>query len=234
MLRAALAYPLRGPHTESVYLNGLVLAFATAISLQLPGVLAVLALVPAVLLAGYLGSVYEDGLADGTEPPAFGPIRGVARRGALAAVLCVCYLVPAAVVLAVTAVGALGATTGPDGLSFGSSVRIYAGATAVLFVVLFAGYLVPAAVGTALETGSLRAGLDPRRLLPTVTSGAYFTAYWLALGLVMVAAAVAGWLATIGGPGVAVGIVLSFHVLVGGAHLVGRGHGTRGSLYDLL
>lgn len=233
MLRDALAYPARGPHTEDVYLRGLVLAFGTALALQLPGSLAAVAAAPATLLAGYLGAVYADGIEGGTEPPAFGPLAAVTRRGVAVVGLTAAYLLPAAVAVAVTAVGAAG-TRSPGALSFGASMRVLAGSTAVLLVVLASGYLLPVAVGAALEAGTVRAGFASGPLVDTATDGAYFTAFWTAVVLVGAALGVAGALSALGRPGTAVAVPVTFHVLVGATHLVGRGYGTDGTLYDLL
>lgn len=234
MLRAALVYPLRGDHTESVYLNGLVLSFATALAASLPGVLGVAALLPATPLAGYLGAVYRDGVADGSAPPAFGPLWEAARSGVAVLAVAAAFLLPAAVVIAVTAVGASGAADPGGSLSFLGSVRLFAGSTAVLVVILVALYLLPVGVGAALEAGSARAGLSPAALAGTATTGAYFTAYWVAVVLLGAAVGTAAALATLGRPGAAVGVALTFHALVGATHLLGRGYGAQGSLYDLL
>jgi len=234
MLRAALVYPLRGDHTESVYLNGLVLSFATALAAGLPGVLAAVAVVPATPLAGYLGAVHRDGVADGSAPPAFGPLPETVRRGVTVLAVAVAYLLPAAVVIAVTAVGASGAADPGGSLSFLGSFRLFAGSTAVLVVVLVALYLLPVGVGAALEAGSVRAGVSPAALAGTATTGAYFTAYWVAVVVLGAAVGAAAALATLGRPAAAVGVVLTFHALVGSTHLLGRGYGAEGSLYDLL
>lgn len=233
MLRDALAYPARGPNAESNYLHGLVFAFGTALALQLPGVLAAVAVVPGTLLVGLLGGVFEDGVAGGTEPPAVGPLTDVARRGVALVGVAALYLLPAAVVLAATAIGASG-SVGSGSRSFGASLRVLAGSTAVLLVVLAAAYLLPVALGAVLEAGTPRAALSPGTFLGTAGRGAYFTAFWTAVILLGAVLGVANVLATLGRPGAAVGVALTFHVLVGTTHLVGRGYGTDGTLYDLL
>lgn len=234
MLRAALTYPVRGPDTEGVFLPGLVLAFGTMLLLGLPALLALSAVVPATLLVGFLGDVYADSIDGGTEPPPFGPLPEVARRGVATGVLAAVYLLPAAVVVAVTVVGAESATVAPGSLSFGSTIRVLVGSTAVLMVVLTSVYLAPVAIGTAFRAGSLRRGLAVHSLAGPATDGAYFTAFWVAVLLVGVATAVASALATVGRPGAVLGVALTFHALVGATHLVGRGFGTDGPLYDLL
>lgn len=234
MLGDALTYPLRGSHTEGVFLPGLVLALGTAILLELPSVLALSAAVPATLLVGVLGRVYGDSIDGGTEPPPIGPLPVVTRHGVTVVGLATVYVLPAAVAVAVTVAGASATTVESRSLSFGSALRMFAGSTAVLLVVLAAVYVVPVAIGAALETGSVRRGLAVRTVVSASTDGTYFTAFWAGVVLVASAVVVSATLASLGRAGAVLGIALTFHVLIGATFLVGRGFGTDGSPYDFL
>lgn len=234
MLRDALTYPARGQHTEHLFLRGLVLAFAVVVLARLPGVLSLAVLLPVVLLLGVLVGVYHHSVTGHTEPPRGADVSTVVRRGVTIGVLCVVYLAPAVGAVVITLVGARTSSTSAESLEFLSTTSVLLGSTAVLGLALGSAYLLPVAVGRVLETGSLRAGVDVRALVDRSVDGAYFTAFGAATALLLVTAGLAGALASVGRVGGAVGVVLTFHVLVSATYLVGRGFGTAGTVADLL
>lgn len=234
MLRDTLIYPVRGSRTEHLFLRGLVLAFAIAGFVRLPAILALATVVPAVLLLGLLGGVYADSMAGHTEPQRIDSLAAVARRGASVGVLATVYLAPAVAAAVVTLVGARSTTATAESLDLLSTTSIVLGSTAVLGIALAAVYLLPIAVGVALKTGSLRSGVAVRSLLDKSRDGAYFTAFGVGIALLLVTVGLAGVLRSFGRLGGALGVVVTFHVLVGTTHLLGRAFGTDGTAAELL
>lgn len=228
VFREALTYPVRGEDAEQTLLVGVILALAVGLLARL-GLLAVFALVPAVLLAGYALAVVrataesaETGGASTTAdaPPRFEDFRALAADGVRALVVAAGYLVVPAVALAVTVGGA--ATGGrPEGL--GTTVFIFGAGTVVLVTSLAFVYLLPAALSGVARRGELAGAVERDRLGRLASDARYFVGWVAALMVGASAVIVLGSLAALGRPGEVAAFALAFYALVVVARLVGRG-----------
>ena len=130
MLREALTYPFRGENAEEALLVGVALAVAAGLLLRL-GLLAIFAVVPAVLLAGYALAVLRESAEGGDSLPRFSDFRTRAVDGMRVLVVAVGYLLVPAVALALT-VG--GAAPGARPATIGTTTFVLGAGTVVLFV----------------------------------------------------------------------------------------------------
>ncbi|UPW00657.1 DUF4013 domain-containing protein [Halorussus gelatinilyticus] len=226
MLSEALVYPVRGEDREETLLVGAILVVTLGLLARL-GVLAVLSLVPAVLLAGYAQSVFRATVessgasaASADAPPRFGNVRTLAADGLRAVVVAVGYLSVPATVLVLT-VG--GASAGGRPESFGTTLFVFGAGTVVLFLSLGFAYLLPAALAGVARTRTLGAALDRGRLVRSARSGGYFVALVAAVVTSVVFAVALGSLAAFGRPGEVAALAGGFYALVVVARLVGRG-----------
>ena len=214
--------PLRSSHREGVLLKGYVLLLAGGLLVKtglLVGVL--LATVPLIPVCGYLGRVVVG--AGGEELPPFGPLSGLLRDGARAAVVAVGYLSVPAVLLVVTFRGAAAAGP-PESVGLVVVLRVYGGATMTLFVSSAAAFVYPAATAAALRAGRLRAALPGGRLRAACVDRHYFTGWVGAVGLFGVATAVLAALAALGPAGTLVGIGLWYYATLVAAAALGSAH----------
>ncbi|WP_135852818.1 DUF4013 domain-containing protein [Halorussus salinus] len=237
MLGEALVYPVRGEEREETLLVGAILAVALGVLARL-GLLGVLAVVPAVLLAGYAQAVLRASTASGAsaasggdtpasggvagddELPGFGNYRTLAADGLRAVVVSVGYLLLPAALLVLT-VGGAGAGGRPE--SFGTTLFVFGAGTVVLFASLGFAYLLPAALAGVARTRTLGAALDRGRLFRSARSGGYFVAWVAAAVTGVVFAVLLGSLAALGRPGEVAALALGFYALVVVARLAGRG-----------
>jgi hypothetical protein len=226
MLSEALAYPVRGEDREETLLVGAILAVALGVLARL-GLLAVVALVPAVLLAGYAQAVLRATVessggtaAAADSPPPFRASPALAADGLRAVAVSVGYLLLPAALLVLT-VGGAGAGGRPE--SFGTTLFVFGAGTVVLFLSLGFAYLLPAALAGVARTRSLGAALDRGRLFRSARSGGYFVAWVAAVVAGVVFAVLLGSLAALGRPGEVAALALGFYALVVVARLVGRG-----------
>ncbi|MFC4448112.1 DUF4013 domain-containing protein [Halorussus aquaticus] len=229
MLREALTYPVRGEDAERRLLVGAILAVATGLLARL-GVLAVFALLPAVVLAGYALSVVRTTAESpgGTAavqgaPPAFADFRALAADGARALAVGVGYLLVPAAALAVTVGGAIGGASAagrPE--SLGPTVFVFGAGTVVLFLSLAFAYLLPAALTGVARTRRLSGALDRGRLRASAGDAGYFVAWVAALLVGGAAVVLLGSVAALGRLGEVVALAGSFYALVAVARLFGR------------
>ena len=219
MLREALAYPFRGENAEEALLVGVALAVAVGLLLRL-GVFAVLAVVPAVLLAGYALAVLRESAEGDDSLPQFSDFRSLAADGVQALVVSVGYLFVPAVALALT-VG--GAAPGARPATLGTTTFVLGAGTVVLFVALAFAYLLPAALVGVARTGDLRSAAERERLRRTTTDGRYFVGWATTLVVVGVAGVLFGALAALGRTGEVVALALGYYALVVIARLLGLG-----------
>ena len=214
--------PLRTPHREGVLLKGYVLLLAGGLLVRTgPFVGVLLAAVPLIPVCGYLVRVVAG--AEGEELPPFGPLSGLLRDGARAAVVAVGYLSVPAVLLVVTFRGAAAAGP-PDSVGLVVVLRVYGGATMTLFVSSAAAFVYPAATAATLRTERLRAALPGRRLRAACVDRYYFTGWVGAVGLFGVATAVLASFAALGPAGTLVGIGLWYYATLVAAAALGSAH----------
>lgn len=225
MLREALAYPARTD--EKTLLVGAILSLSVGLLARL-GVFAVVALVPAVLLAGYALAVFrasatvERYRAGDDEPPAFSGVRTLAADGVRALIVAVGYLAVPAVLLAVT-VG--GGVSGTRPANPGTSVFVLGASTAVLVLTLGFVYLLPAGLAGVARTGRLRSAVDPARLRRSTTDARYFVGWVEALVVIGLASFLVASLASLGRPGQMIALAVGFYALVVISRLLGRSIG---------
>lgn len=230
MLRESLVAPVRSSDSAGTAVVGSVL-LASVVGLVAVGIaggpavasLSVpLALLPWSVLRGYGVRTVEAGI-DGAEAiPSFVGWGGLLRVGLKATVLDVGYLLPSVLLylgggLVLVGVDEAGFVPVPVSALFGTVF-----ASSVLLLVLAslvgAAYFHPAGVASMAATGRLRAGFDPRRVLPAAVSSTYAVA-WVVGGVVtLVGLAVAVPLAV-----VLVGLPFAFGVRSVTNSLYGRG-----------
>ena len=214
--------PLRTPHREGVLLKGYVLLLAGGLLVRTgPFVGVLLAAVPLIPVCGYLVRVVAG--AEGEELPPFGPLSGLLRDGARAAVVAVGYLSVPAVLLVVTFRGAAAAGP-PESIGLIVVLRVYGGTTMTLFVSSAAAFVSPAATAATLRTERLRAALPGGRLRAACVDRHYFTGWVGAASFSGVATAVLAALAALGPAGTLVGIGLWYYATLVAAAALGSAH----------
>lgn len=241
MAEDAVKYPFRGDRTADTFAVGGVLGLATLLLLRVavglypswPALVAVaVAAVPATALLGYLLRVGDATVRGEEAVPEFGSAGDLLRDGVRAWVVAAVYLGLPMVVLLVTVQGVLGSGIDPDA-GTGQRTAVLVGSTVSLFLALAVAYVFPAALLNVARGGGTVASLDPRRVRPLLSSGAYFAA-WMAAFV----AGVLAWGLTLGAlRSYTVGGVLSvfaafyFHLVAARyvglayARVVGRGGG---------
>lgn len=163
---ATLTYPVAGDRAERPLLSCWVALLLAAI----------VPVVPLIPVAGYLLRVLDAAENDEEAPAFLAEPKALLQRGLGVTALSVVYLAVPVAGLVVTVSGALGRDVAPGG--FGTVV-FYAGSTAVLWIALFAAYLLPVALSTYGRTGRLRDGFDTSALRSVGAHGAYFVR-WVA------------------------------------------------------
>lgn len=234
MIAEALKAPARSSDlVPTVVIGGLLVALsvlfpavtvAAAVQVNPIALVALpVALLPALVFAGYELRVAAAGASEERAVPSFVDWGGLARGGVGVVVLTIWYLLP---LVAVVAAG-LAALTGFLG-DAGTIPRSPAGASAsvlataglgALYVAVFA-YGWPAAMATYAVTGRLRSAMNPTRVGGVALSVRYPIG-WLAGALVL---AVPGVIA-LGLSSVLIGLPLLFYVLAAVASLFGRASG---------
>ena len=187
MVEDALKYPFHGDRTLDTFAVGGVLGLATLLLLRVaaslyptwPTLVAVaFAAVPATALFGYLLRVGDATVRGDESVPGFGSPRELFGSGLRAWAVAAVYLGLPLLILLVTMQGVLGSGVGHDA---GTAQRtaLLVGSTVSLFLALAIAYVFPAALLNVARGGGPFASLDPRRVRPLLSSGAYFAA-WMA------------------------------------------------------
>lgn len=216
MFREALTYPARSD--EETLVVGAILALAVGVLARF-GVLGVLAVAPAVLLAGYALAVLRASAEGADAPPGFDGVRTLAVDGARALAVAVGYLGGPTVALAVTLrganVGGRPATVETTGVVLGAG-------TVVLVTAAGLVYLLPAALLEVARRRTLRAAVDAGGLRRTAFEVRYLVGWVSALAVAGLAWALAGALASAGRVGEAGALAMAVYALVAVARLLGR------------
>lgn len=156
--REALSYPLRGPHTESALVVGFALGFVVAGAMRVGLLGAVFAVVPLLLLVGYLGRIAERSLDGDSTVPAVKPVGDLLRRGGRLFVVALAYAIPP--VLALTLVSRFLVDMQASEFGAGDGYAFFVISTGLLLVWGIFGYLLPAAMLVVIETESLQSMVD--------------------------------------------------------------------------
>lgn len=222
--RGALAYPFRGPERERPFVVVwiLLLVAAAVPLLRFVSVLGPLASLLLLLpVVGYLLRVLAASERGEPAPPFLAAPMDLLRRAIGGTVVSLAYLAIPFVLLMVTIYGAIYTERVPDPNSF-SSVTIYAGSTAVLFMSLLGAYVLPIALSKYLDTGSLRSAFTRRYLRTIGLDAAYFAGWTAAMGIFGFVAAIAAGVATAtrAGPILASGLLA--YTLLFTVHVWGR------------
>lgn len=193
MLAAALRYPVaaRGGRDALAVCTGLVVAALLLVRVARalwPAwtalVPAALVAAPALLFAGYVGTVLRDG-GNSDEPPRFRWSAGTLLGGLRLLVVAAGYLLPPVAVLLGTVFVLL-----EGGVAVAGSPLLAIAPTAALLVLVAFAYVLPAALATGLR-GGVRAALS-RDALGGLASGSYFFAWAASVSVVVVAWGVLG------------------------------------------
>lgn len=207
-----LRYPIAGPVGERPLL-------ATWIALALALFVPLLPLLPVV---GYLVRTLVASERGESLPPFLTDASTLLRRSAGGAALCLLFLGPPLAAMVVTIYGVIFSTTGGGGVP---TVRILAGSTAVLLVGLVALYLLPIALTTYGQSGSLRSAVSLSSLRSVGGHGAYFVGWTVGCVALCFAAALGRVLYVIPSVGPLLGMLpIAYGLLVTG-HVWGRGIG---------
>ncbi|ERH08063.1 MAG: hypothetical protein J07HN4v3_00428 [Halonotius sp. J07HN4] len=255
MLSEALRVPARGTDATGTLLVGTVLTGATAIAVV--GWIALLAVDPrfgaaatpvvfllGLVVRGYLVRVVAAGINDRSVAPSFVRWGSLLRDGVRSVFVSVMYVLPAAVCLGLAGGAGVATVVDPPGFEgipqVLAAVAILIGGFGLLCYLLVYLYLRPAARAVLAATGSVRAAVNPRRLITMSLSGPYFTGWLIGMGLLtggpllvtplVALSGLAGFydqaLAAIGGLlTLGVGIILVFWLRMSVAWAAGRGAG---------
>jgi len=255
MLSEALRVPARGTDATGTLLVGTVLTGATVIAAV--GWIALLAVDPrfgaaatpvvfllGLVVRGYLVRVVAAGINDRSVAPSFVRWGSLLQDGVRSVFVSVVYALPAAVCFGLAAGAGVATVVDPPGFAGApqvlAAVAILIGGFGLLCYLLVYLYLRPAARAVLAATGSVRAAINPRRLIGVSLSGPYLTGWLIAMGLLTggpllvtplivlsglaglydVALAAIGGLLTLG-----VGIILVFWLRMSVAWATGRGAG---------
>lgn len=230
MIRDGLGYPLRGPNAEVMLLRGYVVALATVFLLRFPFPISVGAILPLVLLLGYLTDVFEDSINGGRQPPRNGPVGRLLKRGAISGGLTVLSLIVPVAILLFVVINVQ--QSAGSGLDVTASLAVQVGMMVVLLLAAAGLYLVPVLLAMAFES-SLRSALDLYRLYVEAVDGPYLLAWLIGGVLLTLAVMVAQLLALLGPIGQVVGIAVVYYVLLVGAYMSGRAKGSDHSVHRL-
>ena len=261
MLRGALTTPTRTDDAAGVLVIGTVVTLLAwtitpawlVVSLAFPPALAAapLVLAPVLVARGYYVRVVAEGIADGNADgaPSFVAWGRLYRDGLKSLLLSVLLLLPLAALAALAvAAGAVveldlvdpePAIEGAAGTDVGDSEATTAllglagglvGVLSVGYLALFA-YVRPAALALFADSGRLRDGLRPGRLLPVLSSGDYAVGWTLAMVTLLTGYALAvPFVPLLVGIGVVFATRIVAHALYGrGAATAVRGSETSGT-----
>lgn len=180
MLEDGLGYPVRDDWIGRVIIGGVLGIFSFLI-------------VPLVVLNGYLYRVLERTIEGDSVPPEFTDWGEMFARGVGVSVIAIAYaIVPVLVYVVIVSV-----FLGAGGLVGGDSGGVLAGLgvlSAVLLVpvLLFAYYVIPAAIANYASTGELGAAFDVAAITDVV-----FTADYLAAVLLPIVVGIVLWMVTV-------------------------------------
>jgi hypothetical protein len=221
----SLVRPIRSRHREGILIKGYSLLLVAGLFLRTDVVHVMgLALVPLLLVGGYLAGVIAHDREETGELPPFAGHVGLGRNGLVAASVAVSYLGLPLAMGVVTVRGAI-TTTSPDSVGLMTVLQVYGGATAILLVVLSAAFVYPAAVAEAIRSGRLRAAVPGTRLRAVCTDGRYFTG-WVAGAVVAGIGAVGFQMAAeFGTGGFLLGLALLYYCWLVAAAKVGEAYG---------
>lgn len=222
MLRDSLSYPVRGQHAEAVLLGGYALLLLGAVVRQFPVPLSVAAVVPWLGLLGYYGRAFRSTLEGATDPPSFGGVVALARDALTVLLLVAAYLLLPALYAVFLAGAGLFENTAGNGVPSVSPVATLFG-TMLLFLVLAAVYVLPAAIATAFEASSVRAGLAVRGVVGRTFTHPYSTGVALAFVLVVLAGLLSRGITALVPSGELVGLALTYYLHLTAVRLLGRG-----------
>lgn len=231
MLREALRYPLAGEGARRTIAVGALLSAL--------GIL----VVPAILVAGYLGQVLASSAAGEAEPPGFAAPGGLLVHGLKSALVSGVYTgVVVASGLAVGLAGVAAVTSGEIALVLvGLALLLVVGLATLGFLWLPVWFFVPAALARLADAGSVRAALEVRAVASVATDRRYLARWAVGFGLFFL-----GWSAYRLAAGVAFGLVpsplasltavpslvahalgagVNFYCHVAAFHAFGRGYG---------
>lgn len=232
MLEDALNYPFRGEDSTKRLLVGGTLPFLSA-AIYIVGLLLLFvfvgmfvvpfAIVPRVLLWGYLVTVVAAVLAGQDEPPDFDDWKQIGVDGLKAVLVTLAYSIPLIVLVFVIAVvtGLTGSIAGQAGSSGPVTVAEIIWVVFGLFVALYSlvmYYVLPAAIVNYVREDDVAAAFHLRTISDIAFDGDYLVA-WLLAAIVLVV----GSLIAIPLYFVLVGFVLRFYILLVAAYLVTSG-----------
>lgn len=225
MLGASLGYFRRGEHGERAFLTGAICSFLLAICLELRVLPYVaVAVVPALLLVGYLDRILTTSADGSTDPPPISfsrsSLRALLGEGLRAAAIAGLFFLVPTILLGITVRGALSAG-GTGSIASGMAPQLAAGSMIALFTALAFAYLAPVAVVAAHR--SLREAVRPTTLVPVGVHAAYFYAWTTAFALTGVGLAIAIGVADVPLVGPALGVFVAFYTVATACHLLGRG-----------
>lgn len=230
MLEDALRYPLRGDAAAgrlaiggalpllgfAISIVGFLLLFLFVGVFLLP-----VAIVPRIILWGYLVSVVAAVLVGRTEPPAFTDWKQLAFDGVKAIAISTAYVIPLVVgIIVLTVTIAVIAPTGMQAADGGLLFDLlWMGITFVALAYSLAMYyLLPVAVVNFVREDDLTAAFDLETISDIALSSEYLVAWLLAVAVLLVGGVVAFPLYF-----VLVGFALRFYTLVAAAYLLTRG-----------
>lgn len=180
--RTALRYPLEGANAEPAVVSGFVLGFLVAGGGTLGSVGLLLAVVPALLLLGFLGRIVERSLDGDRSIPGFQPVPGLLRRGLRLSVVVIVYAIPP--ILVAAGVSTVLADMSAEGVGRGGGYAFVAVSTTLVLVWGVFGYVLPAAIISVVRSGAVRSMVAFGSIRSVIGREAYLVA-WVRVALLL-------------------------------------------------
>lgn len=233
-VEAAIRYPLNGEDgTRNVLIGGGLLLLGVLINFVAFLLLVVfvgallfpLALIPQILVQGYLVRVLRSTVAGGTEPPAFDDPTDLGLDGLKLVAVATVYSIPVVVVAGVLTAVLVGVSvlgTDPEAVGAASGVALAVAAVGgVLAFVLLAAifYLVPIGLCAMVHEGEVRAAFDLGRLRRVGTDRDYAVAWGIGAAVMTVGGGIGQMLFVL-----LVGFPIAFAAQVAGFRLFALGY----------
>lgn len=204
----AIRYPMaKDDWLKTVLIGGLLLIFSFLI-------------IPAIAVYGYLITVIKGSLDDHPEPPAFEDWVGLLRKGVLAWIIGLVYLLVPLVIATITIGGSIAAmsTASRAGQVAGVAGMFWGLGLSFVLTLVF-GYFAVVALVNFARTDEVGAAFDFTTIKDVALDGDYLVAWLLSIAVFIVASVIGGLLNLIPLLGAIVGAFLFFYAEVVAAKL---------------
>ena len=177
-------------------------------------------IIPAILVYGYLITVIRSSLDGKPEPPVFEDWGGLLRKGILAWVIGIVYMIVPIIVASVTVGGSIAAFATGSGAGQAMGVAGLLGGLGLSFILtLLFGYFAVVAVVNFARTDELGAAFDFSTIRAVAMDGDYFGPWLLSVVVFIIASVIGGVLNVVPILGAIVGLFVFFYAQIVAANL---------------